>query len=105
MGVSVLKKLGDAAKVSFAWLALGAGVPDDDLVPSLPANLQALIAKRPKAFPDALLRQAVIGLELTGEKDFGEDQWEDYLDGLKREARRLGLETAASRLDRRGVTR
>jgi hypothetical protein len=103
IGVSILSKLADAANVSFAWLATGVGSPSDDtrMVP-LPANLEALV-KRRKDYPEPLVRQAAIVLELIGERDMSPEHWEDYLDGLRREARRLGLEAAASRLDERGI--
>lgn len=105
IGISVLVRLAEAAKVNTAWLAVGIGAPDAGQLPALPRNLTALAERKRDAYPDALLQQAACAVELTGEKDFGEEQWEDYLDGLKREVRRLGLEAASARLEERGIKR
>ncbi len=104
MGISVLERLAKAAHISFVWLAVGAGAPEDDLLPAMPPQLRALALRR-GAYPEALLRQAAIAVELTGEKDFTEEQWEGYLDDLRKGARHLGLEAAAARLDGRGMKR
>jgi hypothetical protein len=109
IGVVNLYALARAAKVSPAWLAYGIGQPDDevpDLVLTFPENLQTLLRRIPPGtYPDALLRQAVMVLEITGETDLSEDTWRDYLDSLRKEARRVGLEMASLRLENRGVKR
>jgi hypothetical protein len=103
IGVGTLSKLAGAAGVSFTWLALGEGSPND-VLPPLPANLQAAVEKR-KDIPDVLIRQARMVLAMTGEDDLSVDAWLDYIDGLRREARRVGLEAAAARLEQRGIGR
>lgn len=104
-GVATVVALARAAGVSFLWLATGEGSPDD--TPAIaPANLRALLDRLPVGtYPAPLVAQAMLIRELIGEADLPEDVWQDYLDGLRREARRVGLELASSRLDRRGVKR
>lgn len=101
IGVSTLVKLANAAGVSFTWLALGEGFPDD-VLPPLPPNLAKVVEKH-RDIPETLVRQARMVLSMTGEKDLGQDAWLDYIDGLRREARRVGLEAAAARLEERGI--
>ena len=42
---------------------------------------------------------------MVGEEDLPAEVWRDYLDALRREVRRIGLELAAGRLERRGFPR
>lgn len=105
MGISTAAALAGAAGVSFLWFSLGQGSMDDPAT-SIPSNLRALLAKAPKGgYPAPLVAQAMMVRDLIGESDLPEDVWEDYLDGLRKEARRVGLELAAARLDSRGVRR
>ena len=103
VGVSTLVKLANAANISFTWLALGEG-SWSDLPPPRPPNLVKLLQRRTD-IPDVLIRQGLMVLDMVGEKDLTEEYWEDYLDALRREARRVGLEAAAARLDERGMRR
>lgn len=108
VGVASLFELAKAANVSPAWLAFGLGSPTDQLpvLFSLPPKLRALLKRLPpNAYPEQLVRQAAMLVEVIGEQDLPEDVWQDYLDGLRKEARRVGLELAAARLDDRGVKR
>ena len=105
VSLQVAVALAKAAGVNFTWFALGLGSPDDDGA-ALPANLGALLKRLPPGtYPPALIRQALVGREVIGEKDLPEEIWRDYLDGLRREARRVGMEEAARRLDSRGIPR
>lgn len=108
IGVVSLYSLARAAKVSPAWLAYGMGEPGDD-VPELltyPPSLLALLRRLPpNTYPEPLVRQAAMVLEIIDEKDLTEDAWRDYLDGLRKEARHAGLLNASLRLDSRGVKR
>lgn len=108
IGVVNLYALATAAKLSPAWLAYGVGQPGDE-VPELltyPSNLLALIRRLPPStYPEALIRQSVMILEVIGEKDLTEETWRDYLDSLRKEARHVGLLTASLRLETRGVKR
>lgn len=100
IAVGIVVKLARAAGLSVAWLAAGEGEPL--LRPTLPPNLAALIERRPE-LSAVLVQQAALVLKLTGDTDLTIEHWQDYIDGLRREARRVGLEAAASRLDDRGV--
>lgn len=105
MGLQVAIALAKSADVSFAWFALGEGTPED-ASGRLPGNLERLLRRVPEGtYPKALVAQALLVRDLIGEADLPEDVWQDYLDGLRKEARRLGLELAASRLDSRGIKR
>ena len=108
VGVNSLFDLANSAKVSPAWLAFGFGSPTDELplLFALPPKLRALVRRLPpNTYPEQLVRQAAMVVDIIGEKDLPEDVWQDYLDGLRKEARRVGLELAAGRLDERGVKR
>lgn len=105
MGVETVMALATSAEVSPPWLAFGLGSPDDDPLSAMPPNLRALVAKRPGAYPEALIRQAAVVVELLGQKDMRVEHWEDYVEALRREARRAGLEAAAARLDDLGMKR
>lgn len=99
IGVNTLASLAVVARVSPAWLAFGHGSVDAG-----PENLKALTAKLPKGtYAEALVQQAVLVREVIGEPDLPGEIWQDYLDGLRKEARRVGLLLAAARLDSRGV--
>lgn len=105
MGVNTAVALARAAGVHPAWFVLGAGEPDE-LNALLPPNLARLLASlTTDAFPDKMVKQALLLLDVIGEKDLPEDVWRDYLDALRKEARRVGLELAAARLTDRGLKR
>ena len=106
IGLQSLAALAQVARVSPAWLAFGAGEPSDDIESLLPPLLRKLLKKLPAGqYPDLLLSQAVMVLQMIDEADLPEDVWQDYVDGLKKEVRRVGLEVAASRLEGRGFKR
>ena len=106
IGLGSVVALAKVAHVNEAWLAFGIGAAEDDPLAWQPNNLRSLLRKLPtNTYPTALLTQAAMVLEVIGEKDLPEDVWQDYLDGLRKEARRVGLELAAGRLESRGIKR
>jgi hypothetical protein len=105
IGLHSLARLAEAAHVSLAWLALGIGEPEDEVASWLPENLRTFTQDKSSPYPAALLRQAVLVTAMVGEKDLPKEIWRDYLDGLRKEVRRIGLELAASRLEERGFKR
>lgn len=105
MGVQTAAALAQAAGVSPGWLAYGAG-SIDDVMATLPPNLQALLARVPKkTYPPHLITQAALVCDLLDEKDLPEDMWTEYLDQLRREGRRVALELATARIESRGLRR
>lgn len=105
MGLNTAAALAKAAGVSPAWLAYGMGSPED-VAATLPPQLAALVARLPKStYPAKLVEQAAFVRDLIGQKDLSEELWRDYLDGLRREARRLALEVAGTAIEELGLKR
>lgn len=83
-----LEALASALNVSVEWLVSGRNPPPE--LP-LPPNLGAIAAElRANGSPDWLIRQAAIFFETHA--DLTPQQWREYVEGLRREARRMELE-------------
>lgn len=102
MGVSTVIVLAQAAGISPAWLAFGYG-PPEDIGMVLPPNLVTVLSRFKGDYVQSVALQAAMIREILGERDLPEQVWRDYLDDLKKLARRVGLELAVARLDDRGV--
>lgn len=89
-----VQALAAALEVTIEWLVTGkSSAPEGPLPPNL-APIAATL--RAHLYPDWLIRQAAVFFE--AHEDLSPEQWRDYIDGLRREARRMELEVVAAKV-------
>lgn len=90
-----LAAIAKAWNVDLLWLAAGQGEPRASASTSkLPEPLARVLKQQPERWPEFAVSQALL---IPESHLLAEAEWVDYLDALRREARRISLEARETR--------